>query len=243
MYKMFQIRMIHFLSRIWSKEIQFQSYDRILIISPHPDDEIIGCAGLIQRLLKQQKDVYVLMVTKGEALWDSSLIDSVELISKREEFMLSAARIIGLPYDHYIHLGWSDGKLSETTGDKKKQHELAHIINFIKPSMILLTHPLEISIDHSSLYKTLSNSLKINSHKIKIFYYRIHSVRFLREFTLGWKKSFIIRLDKEEYQVKRLALDAYIKPITPFGKPYSGEFAKSLLLSMNWNKELFFEAY
>lgn len=241
-YKMFQIRLIHFLSHIWSKEIQFQSYDIILIISPHPDDEVIGCAGLIQKMLKQKKEVYVLMVTEGEAVWENSLIDREELIAKRKEFMLTAARIIGLPYDHYIHLKWSDGKLSEAVSNHVKQHELVRIIESIKPSLIILPHPLEISGDHNAMNELLSHSLKISNRKIKIFYNRIHSIRFLREFILGWKKSFILSLSKEEYQTKIQALDAYYKPLAPFGKPYSGEFAKSLLFSMKWNKELFFEA-
>lgn len=241
-YKMLQIRMIHFLSHIWSKEIRFQSYDRILIISPHPDDETIGCAGLIQKILKQQKEVYVLMVTNGEAVWDSSLIDTDELIAKRKESMMKAASIIGLPCDHYIHLEWSDGKLVETIDNPARHLELGQIIDSIKPSIILLPHRFEISEDHSSLTKTLFNSLKINTHKAEIFYYKVHSMKFLHEFILGWRTSFIVSLNKEECEIKQRALDAYIKPTAPFGKSYSGgKIASSLLFTMRWNKELFFK--
>ena len=241
-YKILQVRIIRFLSHIWSKDFQLQQYDKVLILSPHPDDEIIGCAGLMQQLLKQQKDVYIVMVTGGEAAWSTSLIDSDELIAKRKELTMSAAEIIGLPYNHYIHLGWNDGKLNETVNNQKKQNELIRIIDSIKPSIIMLPHPFEISTDHDALNETLSNSLKIRNSKINLFYYWVHSIRPLRSFVLGWKKSFIIRLDREEYQVKRKALDAYLKPLTPFGKPYIGELYPSLLFSMKWDKELYFEA-
>ena len=241
-YKKIQIRTIQFLSCIWSKEMQLQSYDRILIISPHPDDEIIGCAGLIQKALKQQKEVYVLMVTGGEAVWDSSLIDRAELIAKRKELMLSAASIIGLPHDHFIHLGWSDGKLIETVENQEKQRKLVQVIDSVKPSLILLPHPFEISEDHNAINTILFNSLKISNNNFSVFNFKIHSMRFLREFILGWKKSYTISLDKEEYQIKRQALDVYIEPLTDFGKPYSGSFAPSLLFWMRWDKELFFEA-
>ena len=41
--------------------------ESLLIIAPHPDDEVIGCAGLIQRSLNKGNDVYVIILTGGEA--------------------------------------------------------------------------------------------------------------------------------------------------------------------------------
>ena len=38
---------------------------RILVIAPHPDDEILGCGGTIIKNIKQGNDVYVCIVTKG----------------------------------------------------------------------------------------------------------------------------------------------------------------------------------
>lgn len=40
---------------------------RNLIIAAHPDDEILGCAGLINKLKKQGIDSYVLILTDGAA--------------------------------------------------------------------------------------------------------------------------------------------------------------------------------
>ena len=46
----------NFLTFVCAKEIppieSFEETDRVLIISPHPDDDIIGCAGVIQRALE-----------------------------------------------------------------------------------------------------------------------------------------------------------------------------------------------
>lgn len=38
---------------------------RILVISPHPDDEILGCGGTIIRNIAEGNEVYVCVVTKG----------------------------------------------------------------------------------------------------------------------------------------------------------------------------------
>ena len=39
----------------------------ILIISPHPDDDILGSAGLIQRARSLGKQIYVIYITNGDA--------------------------------------------------------------------------------------------------------------------------------------------------------------------------------
>lgn len=38
---------------------------RILVIAPHPDDEILGCGGTMIKNIKEGNEVYVCVVTKG----------------------------------------------------------------------------------------------------------------------------------------------------------------------------------
>lgn len=38
---------------------------KILVIAPHPDDEILGCGGTMIKHIKQGHEVYVCIVTKG----------------------------------------------------------------------------------------------------------------------------------------------------------------------------------
>jgi len=40
--------------------------DRILILAPHPDDEVIGCGGIIQAATKTGAEIKVLYLTEGE---------------------------------------------------------------------------------------------------------------------------------------------------------------------------------
>jgi len=42
------------------------SKDTVLIVSPHPDDAILSCAGIIQESLRHKAKVYVLYITSGE---------------------------------------------------------------------------------------------------------------------------------------------------------------------------------
>lgn len=43
-----------------------RSQDRILVVAPHPDDEMIGCGGLIQRALSDGARAHVLLMTNGD---------------------------------------------------------------------------------------------------------------------------------------------------------------------------------
>lgn len=46
--------------------------DRVAIVSPHPDDETLGCAGLIQRLLQRGVMPLVIVFTNGDG-FDASI--------------------------------------------------------------------------------------------------------------------------------------------------------------------------
>ena len=38
----------------------------LLVIAPHPDDEVIGCSGIIQQALETDKTVAVVVMTNSE---------------------------------------------------------------------------------------------------------------------------------------------------------------------------------
>ena len=39
--------------------------NKILIIAPHPDDEILGCGGVIAKYIAQKKEIYIAVATNG----------------------------------------------------------------------------------------------------------------------------------------------------------------------------------
>lgn len=60
----------------WLGAVPVQSFERLLngagrviVVSPHPDDEVLGCGGLIYTARQAGIDVRVLAVTSGEACY------------------------------------------------------------------------------------------------------------------------------------------------------------------------------
>ncbi|KPH65957.1 PIG-L deacetylase family protein [Novosphingobium aerophilum] len=42
-----------------------QHYGKVLVIAPHPDDEILGCGGTMARMVEEGLDVQVAVITSG----------------------------------------------------------------------------------------------------------------------------------------------------------------------------------
>lgn len=73
---------ITMLGILFGKKIKIPSKKNILIISPHPDDEIFGCGNLIYAFTKNNNKVSILFLSKGEK--SAPLVEESELIEKRD---------------------------------------------------------------------------------------------------------------------------------------------------------------
>ena len=47
------------------------AHDRLVILAPHPDDEVLGFAGLMTEFQRQGKPVSIVVVTRGDAYCDA----------------------------------------------------------------------------------------------------------------------------------------------------------------------------
>lgn len=83
---------------------------RLLVVSPHPDDEVLGCAGLMQAALAEHIAVHVVSVTDGEACYpDQALWPASRLRDARRHELAQAMRALGLDAGHVTPLGLPDG--------------------------------------------------------------------------------------------------------------------------------------
>lgn len=72
---------------------------RILILVPHPDDEVVGCGGAIQRAQQQGAEVTVLLLSHGclarETLWPWERGHHENMVARRLQEAESVARFMG----------------------------------------------------------------------------------------------------------------------------------------------------
>ena len=84
-------------TKAWSDEpaamedLQLSANDRILILAPHPDDEVLGAGGVIQKAVSMKLPVKVVFLTYGDSNQWSFL-----LYRKHPVFMPGAVQSMGL---------------------------------------------------------------------------------------------------------------------------------------------------
>src|SRR5260221_1428649 len=114
---------------------------RVLVISPHPDDESIGCGGTLRKHAVERDEVRVVFLTSGEGGGHGRQAD--ETVRVREQEARSAAAILGISIPTF----WRgpDGALSVT-------HELVNRLHSDlvewRPEVVYVTHPREMHRDH-----------------------------------------------------------------------------------------------
>jgi len=99
----------------------------LLVVAPHPDDEVLCCAGLIQRVLQAGGRASVVWVTSGDAseldllVIEKSLFlnpgKSRDLAAKRMSEARSVAGLLGVPASSQFFLGYPDRGLLELLND------------------------------------------------------------------------------------------------------------------------------
>lgn len=73
---------------------------RILILIPHPDDEVVGCAAAIRRAIAAGSTVFGLYLTTGvpprEALWRWQRRTYEQRVARRRDEARAAAAALGI---------------------------------------------------------------------------------------------------------------------------------------------------
>jgi LmbE family N-acetylglucosaminyl deacetylase len=98
--------------------ISFKEGDRVLVVAPHPDDETLGTAGVMQTALASKAQVRVVYLTHGDHNEISSLFYMKRPLLTKTDFIKSglvrrveaqkATAILGLKKENLIFLGYPD---------------------------------------------------------------------------------------------------------------------------------------
>ena len=96
----------------------FKRDERVLILAPHPDDESIACAGVIQEALAKGAKVKIAYLTNGEHNEFAFIVYEKRITFKKNEFIhmgkirreeaIKAMELIGLSDKDLVFLGYPD---------------------------------------------------------------------------------------------------------------------------------------
>jgi LmbE family N-acetylglucosaminyl deacetylase len=114
---------------------------RALIIAPHPDDEILGVGGTMARMVEENWDVNVLIVTRGfPPLWDESFINQGRKEATQSHQFLGINRTIMLDQFPAAQLD----KIPHSELNAK----LGEVLGEVQPDVLFIPFMHDIHLDH-----------------------------------------------------------------------------------------------
>lgn len=196
---------------------------KILIIAPHPDDEIIGCGGTIIKNISEGNEVYVCIVTKGRPP-----LFKPEGTEKVQKEARECHSLIGIKDTFFLDLPSS---MLEQVPRYELNEKLLGIVLSVKPDVVFIPHIGDMQKDHQMVVEAAMVALRPKySHKVgKIYAYETMS-------ETGWnipniQNEFIpnVFVDISDYLDRKLeALSVYTTQIHDFPDARSIEAIKSL---------------
>ncbi len=125
----------------------------ILVVSPHHDDEVIGCGGTIAKYQEKGDKVFVVYITAG---WSGlpEIKSKEKAIKIREREARNACKILGV--QKAIFLREDDRNIYNKKA--KIIQKLIKAIRDIKPNLIYVPHPNEKDIEHRIAYEVMKEA-------------------------------------------------------------------------------------
>ncbi|HTY46773.1 MAG TPA: PIG-L deacetylase family protein [Methanomassiliicoccales archaeon] len=130
--------------------IDVAGYRRVLILSPHPDDDVIGCGGVIGLCAERGVKVKVVYLTDGRH--GNSNIPMDELIRMRRAEAKSALGVFG--YDDTVFLNLPDMGLECT---EENVRTVLDIVKSFKPDAVFAPTFYEMVPDHINTARIAAN--------------------------------------------------------------------------------------
>src|SRR3989344_5713531 len=116
----------------------FKDKTNILFVMAHPDDILVYFAGLINKLRKDNKNVYAVTVTNGARGSKEAKISEEKLAEQRIQEEISALEFLKVPKENFFCLNYKDGEIESTM---KLIGEISYYIRKYKIDIVCTHEP------------------------------------------------------------------------------------------------------
>lgn len=147
---------------------------KVLVISAHPDDEVLGAGGTIAKLSANGVECHLLIVTDGSSSQYRDSHKLAEIIEAKKRETKNCADILGIKSIHYG--GLPDMKLDVVPHVDINQ-AIEKVIDELQPNTVFTHFWGDVNMDHQNVYKsTLVAVRPVMGQVVKELYcYRVPS--------------------------------------------------------------------
>jgi len=193
---------------------------KVLILSPHADDEILGCGGFISKYSKQKYLINVLILTNANKgapeVYSSKEINQIRNESKKANKLIGTKKLF---FENLPALNLNNYPLYKISSIINK-----YIID-INPEIVLIPSPNDINDDHKIIFKTAKVAMRPNrkNNLKKILSYEVLSETEWNENEKSFNPNYFVSLNKADINNKVKAFLQYKSQVKKFPHPRSKE--------------------
>jgi LmbE family N-acetylglucosaminyl deacetylase len=212
----------------------------IVILAPHPDDEILGCGALMATSVAQGIPVWVIYLTDGGASQPGLTGEErTRLVLQRQREALAGLAVLGIPSTNAIFVGAPDGQLHTSKAHANlaifKLHDL---ILQGSVSSVFVTSPSDGHIDHQSAYTLAVKALR-DCPGISLYTYPVSS-RIDHGVVARAQPLFDIHIQNKSFEEKkRAALGCHVSQIQQLPRKNGFTLAPEIVDAMCEGPEYF----
>lgn len=132
------------------------SFRRVLALAAHPDDETVGCGGLLALLADAGTEVQVCFVTDGEATIGADL-PSDEIARRRRREAELACAVLGTGAPRF--LGLPDGGVADHLDALRSS--LRALVEELQPDAVIAPWELDGHADHRAVHDAIPAGVEV----------------------------------------------------------------------------------
>ena len=136
-----------------------------VVFAPHPDDESLGCGGLIALRAARGSDVWPVLVSDGSASHPGSrAFDASARQALRDDEWLHALACLGVDAARAQRLGCSDGDVPSAAADPRFAHAVERcraLLERVDPALVVVPWRRDPHPDHRATHAILHAALAL----------------------------------------------------------------------------------
>jgi LmbE family N-acetylglucosaminyl deacetylase len=190
---------------------------RLVVVAPHPDDEVLGCGGLLSTFCGREQALLLVSVTDGEGSHPGSLAGPGERLRVQRPLESRAAlAALGLDVDR---VAWQRLHLADS-GVAAHEAQLAHaLVRCLRPGdRVLSTWRLDGHCDHEAVGRASAQAAQtVGAQLIEVPIWAWHWAR-PDDPRLPWRRARKLALSPQQLARKRAAIAAHASQLHADGE-------------------------
>jgi LmbE family N-acetylglucosaminyl deacetylase len=190
---------------------------RLVVVAPHPDDEVLGCAGILAGMQGREADVLLIAVTDGEASHPQSRHwTPTRLRQQRPKESMRALACMGLDV---TALGWQRLGLPDSGVAGQEALLIERLMALIRPhDRVITTWRLDGHCDHEATGRATACAVaQQGACLIEVPVWAWHWAR-PDDARIPWARAHKYRLEPQVLAQKRQAIAAHVSQVSPEGQ-------------------------